>query len=40
MNENYSIDEIRKAFSSPTKSRIETIVELIEKAKRLKEEKA
>lgn len=39
LNENYHIDEIRKALSSPTKTRIETIVEMIEKAKKLKGDK-
>lgn len=39
LNENYSMDEIKKALSSPPKTRIETIVEMIERAKRIKEEK-
>ncbi|MFB3885059.1 MAG: hypothetical protein ACE144_07505 [Thermodesulfobacteriota bacterium] len=36
--EHYSADQIQHALSPPTQSRIETIVELIEKAKRIKEE--
>ncbi len=36
--EHYSIDQIQRALSLPTKSRVETIVELIEKAKKIKEE--
>jgi hypothetical protein len=36
--EHYSVDQIQHALSPPTRSRIETIVELIEKAKRTKEE--
>jgi hypothetical protein len=38
LSEHYSLDQIEKAFSPPTKTRIETIVELIEKAKKIKEE--
>jgi hypothetical protein len=36
--EHYSIDQIQRALSLPTQSRVETIVELIEKAKKIKEE--
>jgi len=38
LSEHYSLDQIEKALSPPTKTRIETIVELIEKAKKIKEE--
>jgi hypothetical protein len=37
LNENYSFDQIERALSPPTKTRIETILELIEKAKKIKE---
>lgn len=37
LNENYSIDQIQRCLAPPTKSRMETILEIIEKAKRLKE---
>ena len=36
--EHYSIDQIQRALAPPTKTRIDTILELIEKAKRIKEE--
>ena len=36
--EHYSIDQIQRALAPPTKTRLDTILELIEKAKRLKEE--
>ena len=36
--EHYSIDQIQRALSLPIKSRVETIIELIEKAKKIKEE--
>jgi hypothetical protein len=36
LNENYSIEQIQQAFAPPKKTRIETIVELIEEAKKLK----
>lgn len=39
LKENYSINEIREIFEAPQKSRIETIIESIEKAKKLKVEK-
>jgi hypothetical protein len=35
--EHYSIDQIQSALSPPTKSKVETIIELIEKAKKIKE---
>ena len=38
LNENYSIDQIQQAFTPPTKTRVETILDLIEKAKKVKEE--
>jgi hypothetical protein len=38
LNENYSIDQIQQAFAPPTKTRLETILDLIEKAKKTKEE--
>jgi len=38
LNENYSFGEIQRVLASPTKSRVETIIELIEKAKKAKEE--
>ena len=38
LGEHYSIDQIQRALAPPTKTRIDTILELIEKAKRLKEE--
>ena len=38
LSKHYSIDQIQRALSQPTKSRVETIIELIEKAKNIKEE--
>jgi hypothetical protein len=38
LNENYSIDQIQRALAPPSKTRIETLIELIEKAKKIKEE--
>jgi hypothetical protein len=38
LNEHYSFEQIERAFAPPTKTRIETILELIEKAKKTKEE--
>jgi hypothetical protein len=37
--EHYSVDQIQHALSPPTRSRIETIIELIEKAKKIREER-
>jgi len=37
LRENYSFDQIQRALAPPTKTRIETILELIEKAKKIKE---
>jgi len=36
--EHYSIDQIQRALALPTKTRLDTILELIEKAKRIREE--
>jgi hypothetical protein len=38
LSENYSIDQIQRALAPPTKTRLETILELIEKAKKIKAE--
>lgn len=38
LSEHYSLEQIQKALAPPTKTRLETIVELIEKAKKIKEE--
>jgi len=38
LSEHYSIDQIQDALAPPTKTRLDTILELIEKAKRIKEE--
>ncbi len=38
LNEHYSIDEIQRALAPPSKTRVETILELIEKAKKIKDE--
>jgi hypothetical protein len=38
LSEHYSIDQIQSALEPPSKTRIETILELIEKAKKIKEE--
>jgi hypothetical protein len=38
LGDHYSIDQIEKALAPPTKTRLETILELIEKAKKGKEE--
>jgi hypothetical protein len=38
LGEYYSIGQIQCALAPPTKTRIDTILELIEKAKKLKEE--
>ncbi len=35
----YSIDQIERAFAPSTKTRLDTILELVEKAKRVKEER-
>jgi hypothetical protein len=38
LGEHYSIDQIQSTLAPPTKTRIDTILELIEKAKKIKEE--
>ena len=38
LGEHYSIDQIQRALAPPTKTRVETLIELIEKAKKIKEE--
>jgi hypothetical protein len=38
LNENFSLDQIQQALAPPTQTRLETILELIEKAKKIKEE--
>jgi len=38
LGEHYTIDQIQRALAPPPKTRIETILELIEKAKKIKEE--
>ena len=38
LNENYSFDQIQQALAPPIQTRLETILELIEKAKKIKEE--
>jgi len=38
LNEHYSLEQIQKALAPPTKTRMETILELIDKAKKVKEE--
>jgi hypothetical protein len=38
LNEHYSIDEIQRALAPPARTRVETLLELIEKAKKIKEE--
>jgi len=37
LSEHYSSDQIERALAPPTRTRIETILELIEKAKKTKE---
>jgi hypothetical protein len=38
LSDHYSFDQIQKALTPPSKTRIETILDLIEKAKKIKEE--
>jgi hypothetical protein len=38
LNDYYSLDQIQRALAPPAKTRLETILELIEKAKKIKEE--
>ncbi len=39
LTEHYSFDQIQKALAPPSKTRLETILELVEKAKKIKEER-
>jgi hypothetical protein len=36
--EHYSMDQIQRALAPPTKTKLESILELVEKAKKIKEE--
>ncbi len=36
--EHYSVDQIQCALAPPTKTRLDTILELVEKAKKIKKE--
>jgi len=38
LSEHYSIDQIQRALAPPSKTRIEALIDLIEKAKKIKEE--
>lgn len=38
LSEHYSFDQIQRALAPPAKTRLDTILELIEKAKKTKEE--
>jgi len=38
LGEHYSMDQIQRALAPPSKTRMETLIELIEKAKKIKEE--
>lgn len=38
LNEHYSLEQIQCALAPPSKTRMEALVELIEKAKKIKEE--
>jgi hypothetical protein len=38
LGEHYPLDQIQRALSPPTKTRLESILDLIEKAKKIKEE--
>lgn len=38
LNEHYSFDQLHNALKPPSRTRYETILELIEKAKKMKEE--
>jgi len=38
LGEHYSMDQIQCALASPSKTRLDTILEVIEKAKKIKEE--
>ncbi len=38
LSEHYSVDQIQRTLAPPTKTKVETILDLIEKAKKAKEE--
>lgn len=38
LNEHYPLDQIQRALAPPIKTRLDTILDLIEKAKKIKEE--
>jgi hypothetical protein len=38
LGEHYSIEQIQRALAPPTKTRLETILELIDRAKKVKED--
>jgi len=38
LNAHYSFEQIQRALAPPSKTRMETLIELIEKAKKIKEE--
>jgi hypothetical protein len=38
LGDHYSLDQIQRALAPPTRTRIDTILDLIEKAKKVKEE--
>ncbi len=38
LNEHYSLSQMQRALAPPAKTRLDTILELIEKAKKIKEE--
>ena len=38
LNAHYSFEQIQRALAPPNKTRLETILELVEKAKKIKEE--
>ena len=38
LSEHYSFEQIDRVFAPPTQTRIETILELVERAKKMKEE--
>jgi hypothetical protein len=38
LGEHYSVDQVQSALAPPSKTRLDTLLELIEKAKRVKED--
>jgi hypothetical protein len=38
LGEHYSMDQIQRALAPPSKTRMDTLIELIEKAKKIKEQ--